>query len=97
MMAADLHTGGHGPLWLPGPALLRGTVVCFTQTPTGPRVRAWMSRRLWRACAHESARIVRRTASAERERHAVAEDHIWQLASEVVAAAEQLLREHSRR
>lgn len=96
-IAADLHTGGRGPLWLPGLALPRGTVVCFTQTPTGPQVQAWMSRGLWRACAREAARIDRRTASADHERHAVAEDHIRQLAGETVAAAELLLREHGRR
>jgi hypothetical protein len=97
MLVADLHTGTHGPLWLPGLALPRGTVVCVAQTPTGPQVRAWMSRGLWTAYAREVARIVRRTANADRERHAVAEDHIRQLASETVAAAELLLREHGRR
>ena len=97
MLVADLHTGTHGQLWLPGLALPRGTVVCFTQTPTGPQMRAWMSRGQWRASAREAARIERRTASADHERHAVAENHIRQLASETVAAAELLLREHARR
>jgi hypothetical protein len=96
VVAADLHTGGRGPLWLPGRALPRGTVVCFTQTPTGTQVRAWMSRTLWRACTREAASIAKRTASAERERHDVAEEHIRQLARETVAAVEQHLRVHSR-
>jgi hypothetical protein len=48
VVAADLHTGELGPLWLPGTALPRGTVVCLTQTPTGTQVRSWMSRTLWR-------------------------------------------------
>ena len=76
MLVADLHTGTHGLLWLPGLALPRGTVVCFTQTPKGPQMRAWMSRGLWRACAREVATIVRRTANADRERHDAAEEHI---------------------
>jgi hypothetical protein len=97
VVAADLHTGELGPLWLPGPPLPRGTVVSFTQTPTGTQVRAWMSRTLWRACTREGARLAKRTASAERERRDVAEEHIRQLAHETVAAVEQHLREHSRR
>lgn len=97
VVAADLHSGGRGALWMPGTALPRGTVVCFTQTPTGTQVRAWMSRTLWRACAREAASIVKHTASAERERRGVAEEHIRQLAHETVAAVEQHLREHSRR
>jgi hypothetical protein len=96
VVAADLHTGGCGPLWLPGTALPRGTVVCFTQTPTGTEVRYWMSRTLWRACAREAASLAERIASAERERHDVAEEHIRQLARETVAAVEQHLRVHSR-
>jgi hypothetical protein len=54
-----------------------------------------MTLRLWRACVREAARIGRRAASGERERHQVAEEHIRQAARKTVAAAEQLLREHS--
>jgi hypothetical protein len=95
MVAADLNTGGSGVLWLPELVLPRGAVVCFTQTAKGPRVRAWMTRRLWRACTREAARVGSRVARAERERHQVAEDHIRHAARQTVAAAEQLLREHS--
>jgi len=95
LLATDLNTGGSGALWLPEPALPHGAVVCFTQTATGPRVRAWMTRRLWRACTREAARVEGRAAQAKRERHEVADERIRHAARQTVAAAEQLLREHS--
>jgi hypothetical protein len=58
-------------------------------------VRAWLTRRLWRACTREAARVERRAAQAERERHEVADKRIRHAARQTVAAAEQLLREHS--
>jgi hypothetical protein len=60
LVATDLNTGRSGELWLPEPALPHGAVVCFTQTATGPQVRAWMTRRVWRACTREAARVGRR-------------------------------------
>lgn len=97
-LAADLRNGGQSPLWLPGPVLPRGTVVFFTQTSTGPRVRAWMSSTLWRACAREAERVDRRTADAvaqaERVRQQAEERRIQHEADRVVAAAEEILKQH---
>jgi hypothetical protein len=64
VVAADLHAGTSGGLWLPDVVLPRGAVVCFTQTAAGPRVRSWMTRSLWRAGAPKAARIGRRAATA---------------------------------
>jgi hypothetical protein len=99
-LAADLGNGGQGQLWLPGPVLPRGTVVSFTQTPAGPQVRAWMSSTLWRACAREAERVNRRTtdavAQAERVRRHAEERRIRHEADRVVAAAEEILKQHDR-
>jgi len=101
VLATDLRDGGQGPLWLPGPELPRGTVVSFTQTSAGTRVRAWMSSTLWRACAREAARVDRRTADmvaqAERVRRHAQERRIRHEADQVVAAAEEILKQHGRR
>jgi len=101
MLAADLRNGGQGALWLPGPVLPRGSAVSFTQTSAGPRVRAWMSSTLWRACAREAERVDRRTADAvaqaERVRRHAQERRIRHEADQVVAAAEEILKQHGRR
>jgi hypothetical protein len=101
VLAADLRNGGQGPSWLPGPLLPRGTVVSFTQTSAGPQVRAWMSSMLWQACAREAARVHRRTADmvaqAERVRRHAQERRIRHEADQVVAAAEEILKQHGRR
>jgi len=101
VLAADLRNGGQRPLWLPGPVMPRGAVVCFTQTSAGPRVRAWMSSTLWRACAREAERVNRRTtdavAQAERARRHAQERRIRHEADRVVAAAEEILKQHDRR
>ena len=100
VLAADLRNGSQGPLWLPGPTLPRGTVVSFTQTSAGPQVRAWMSSTLWRACARETERVNRRTtdavAQAERVRRHAEEPRIRHEADRVVAAAEEILKQHDR-
>jgi hypothetical protein len=54
-----------------------------------------MTPRLWRACSPKAARVGRRMAQAERERHEVDEQRIHQAARQTVAAAQQLLREHN--
>jgi hypothetical protein len=101
MLVADLRNGGKGPLWLPGPVLPCGSVVSFTQTSAGPRVRAWMSSTLWRACAREAERVDRRTADAvaqaERVRRHAQERRVRHEADQVVAAAEEILKQHGRR
>jgi hypothetical protein len=101
VLAADLRNGGQGPLWLPGPELPRGAVVSFTQSSAGPRLRAWMSSTLWRACAREAERVDRRTtdavAQAERDRRHAQERRIRHEADQVVAAAEEILKQHGRR
>jgi hypothetical protein len=98
VLAADLRNGGQGPLWLPGPVLPRGAVVSFTQSSAGPRVRAWMSGTLWRACGREAERVDRRTADAvaqaERVRQQAEERCIQHEADRVVAAAEEILKQH---
>ena len=100
VLAADLRDGCQGPLWLPGPVMLRGTVVSFTQTSAGPQVRAWMSSALWQACARETERVNRRTtdavAQAERDRRQARERRIRYEADRVVAAAEEILKQHDR-
>ena len=100
VLARDLITGYQGPLWLPGWSLPRGAVVCFTTTASGPQVRAWMTRQLWRVISREAARIERRTtkayAAAEREHHDVVERQIRDAAHEAIAEAERLLRLHDR-
>ena len=101
MLAADLRNGVQGPLWLPGPVLPRGAVVSFTQTSAGLRVRAWMSGTLWRACAREAERVNGRTADAVaqavRDRRHAQERRIRHEADQVVAAAEEILKQHGRR
>jgi len=100
VLAADLRNGSQGPLWLPGPTLPRGTVVSFTQTSAGPQVRAWMSSTLWRACAREAERVNSRTtdavAQAERVRRHAEDRRIRHEADRVVAAAEEILKQHDR-
>jgi hypothetical protein len=99
LLARDLITGNQGPLWLPGWNPPPGAVLCFTATPNGPQVRAWMTRQLWRATSRETVRIGSRTtkayAAAEREQHDVAERQIRAAADEAVAEAELILRHHS--
>ena len=64
VLARDLITGHKRPLWLPGWNMPRGAVVSFRTTPSGPRVRAWMTGQLWRVTSREAARIERRTTKA---------------------------------
>src|SRR5918994_4221945 len=97
VIATDLVTGGRGPLLLPGQRLPAGSVVSFTDTPSGAQVKAWMTARLWRSCEHEAARIQRRSARAfargERDRRAGYEAEVRREASNVVAEAERMLRQ----
>jgi hypothetical protein len=98
VVATDLITGDHRPLWLPSWNPPRGAVVCFTATPNGGQVRAWMTGKLWRATSREGARIERRTttahAAADREQHEAEEQRIRDAADEAVAQAERILRQH---
>jgi hypothetical protein len=98
VLARDLMAGYQGPLWLAGWNPPRGAVVCFTATPSGPQVRAWMTGQLWRATSREIARIERRTtkayAAAEREQHKVEQRQIRDAAEETIAEAERILRQH---
>ena len=98
VLAVDLITGHRGPLWLPGCNVARGSVVSFSETPDGMRVRAWMSYQLWRSCEREAARVERRTARvfvhAERDQHQAGERRIRDAAREAVADAESILRAH---
>ena len=98
VLARDLITGYQGPLWLPGWNPPCGAVVCFTATPNGPQVRAWMTGQLWRATTREAVRIERRTtkacAAAEREKHEAEERQIRDAAKEAIAEAERILREY---
>jgi hypothetical protein len=94
LVARDLISGYQGPFWLPGWNLPRGAVVCFTATPDGPQVRAWMTGQLWRATSREAARIERRSSQAERERHEAEERQIRDAAAQAVSEAERILRQH---
>jgi hypothetical protein len=98
VVARDLIIGYQGPLWLAGWHLPRGAVVCFTATPSGAQVRAWMTGQLWRATSREAARIERRTtkayAAAERDQHDAVERQIRDAADEAIAEAERILRQH---
>jgi len=98
LLARDLITGYQGPLWLPDWNPPRGAVVCFTATPNGPQVRAWMTGQLWRSTSREAARIERRTtkayAAAEREQHEAEERQIRDAAAQAVTEAERILRQH---
>jgi hypothetical protein len=98
VLARDLITGYRGPLWLPGWSLPRGAVVCFTATPNGGQVRAWMTGKLWRATSREAARIERRitkaNTAAECGLHELEERHIRGAAAEAIAEAERILRQH---
>jgi hypothetical protein len=101
VVARDLITGYQGPLWLAGWNTPPGAVVCFTATPNGPQVLAWMTGQLWRATSRVAARIERRTtkayAAAEREQHDAVERQIRDAAAEAIAEAERILRQHSKR
>ena len=101
VMATDLINGARGVLPLPGMSFPTGAVVCFTWTADGPEIRAWMTGRLWNACARRAEHDRRRSACAaareERARGRRAEREIRVAAGEAVAAAEQILRDHSPR
>jgi hypothetical protein len=94
VLARDLITGYQGPLRLRGWNLPRGAVVCFTATPNGPQVRAWMTGQLWRSTSREAARIERRSSQAEREQHEAEERQIRDAAAQAVTEAELILRQH---
>jgi hypothetical protein len=94
VLARDLISGYEGPLWLPGGNMPRGAVVCFTATPNGPQVRAWMTGQLWRATSREAARIERRSSQAEREQHEAKDRQIRDAAAQAVTEAERILRQH---
>jgi hypothetical protein len=100
VLARDLITGYLGPLWLAGWSPPRGAVVCFTATPDGAEVRAWMTGQLWRATSREGTRNERRItkayAAAEREQHDAVERQIRNAADEAIAEAERILRQHSK-
>jgi len=95
VLARDLISGYQGPLWLPGWNMPHGAVVCFTATPNGPQVRAWMTGQLWRATSREAARIERRSSQAVREQHEAEERHIRDAAAQAVTEAERILWEHN--
>ena len=96
VMATDLINGARGVLPLPGMSFPTGAVVCFSGTAAGPQIRAWMTGRLWRACArradHDRSRSARAAAREERARRRRAEREIRASARKAVAAAEQILR-----
>jgi hypothetical protein len=94
VLARDLITGYQAPLWLPGWNMPRGAVVCFTATPNGPQVRAWMTGQLWRATSREVARIERRSSQAVRDQHEAEERQIRDAAAQAVTEAERILRQH---
>jgi hypothetical protein len=101
VIATDLRNGGRGPLWLGGEVFPVDAVVCFTSTATGPHIRSWMTGGLWRACSKHAAHTARRAARADlrarrlHQRHT--ERHIRRAASQVVCAAEEIVREHASR
>jgi hypothetical protein len=100
-MATDLINGACGALSLPGMSFPTGAVVCFSWTADGLQIRAWMTGRLWRACARRAERDRRRSARAaareESARGLRAEREFRVAAGEAVAVAEQILRDHSPR
>jgi hypothetical protein len=100
VLARDLITGYQGALWLPGWIPPRGAVLCFTATPRGAQVRAWMTARLWRTTSHEADRISRRARSAfartERERQRADDRMIREAGKDLVVEAEQILRQRNR-
>ena len=101
VMATDLINGAHGALFLPGMSFPTGAVVCFSWTADGPQIRAWMTGRLWNACARradlERRRSARAAAREQRARGRRAEREFSVAAGDAVAAAEQILRDHSPR
>jgi hypothetical protein len=94
VLARDLISGYQGPVWLRGWNMPRGAVVCFTATPNGPQVRAWMTGQLWRATSREAARIERHSIRAEREQHEAEERQIRDAAAQAITEAERILRQH---
>jgi hypothetical protein len=101
VMATDLINGACGALFLPGMSFPTGAVVCFRLTADGPQINAWMTGRLWNACARRADRDRRRSARAaareERARRHRAEREIRAAAGRAVAEAEQILRQQSSR
>jgi hypothetical protein len=101
IMATDLINGARGALPLPGMSFPTGAVVSFTWTADGPQIRAWMTGRLWSACARRTEHVHRQSARAadreERARGRRTERKIRVAAGEAVAAAEQILHDHSPR
>ena len=101
VMATDLINGACGALPLLSLSFPTGAVACFTWSADGPQIRAWMTGRLWRACArraeHERRRSARAAAREERARGRRAEREIRVSAGQAVATAEQILRDHSPR
>jgi hypothetical protein len=95
IIAVDLVTGYQGPLWLSGCDLPLAAVVCFTDTPTGPQVRAWMTGRLWDACEREAHRIDRRTNTDDDQEEAPEQD-IRAIAEDTIAEANRMLRDNDR-
>jgi hypothetical protein len=101
VMATDLINGARGALPLPCMSFPTGAVVCFSWTADGPQIRAWMTGRLWSACSrrakHDRRRSARAAAREERARRRRAELAIRAAADDAVAAAEQIVRDHSPR
>jgi hypothetical protein len=93
VLAPDLASRHTGPLWLRGHDLPVGTVVCFTNDASGPRVGSCMTSRLWRACEREAARVDRRPVRARHERMDEFERRVGEAATNIAAEAEQLLRD----